>query len=142
MSIQYFCVVVLSITSLWEEVGFYFTQHNHFIVSTYGTNSVGLSSNIVITDSFPVKNTFGVMPVFPHKPYFESASRDGLETFHLYEAKRRMSAQDEFILYDFLGWMVSFCTVSISKASSSWSNTWKTTTTTKCMGSVKNKRNV
>jgi hypothetical protein len=28
-------------------------------------------------------------------------------------------AQLEFILYDFRGWMVSFCTVSISRASSS-----------------------
>lgn len=53
------------------------------------------------------------------RSYLESASRDGRETFHLYDAKRRMSAQDEFILYDFLGWMVSFCTVSISRASSS-----------------------
>ena len=35
-----------------------------------------------------------------------------------------MSAQEEFILYDLRGWMVSFCTVSISSASSSWSNTW------------------
>lgn len=33
-------------------------------------------------------------------------------------------AQELFILYDFRGWMVSFCTVSISSASSSWSNTW------------------
>jgi hypothetical protein len=33
-------------------------------------------------------------------------------------------AQELFILYDLRGWMVSFCTVSISSASSSWSNTW------------------
>lgn len=32
------------------------------------------------------------------KTYFESASRDGRETFHLYDANRRMSAQEEFIL--------------------------------------------
>lgn len=35
-----------------------------------------------------------------------------------------MSAQDEFILYDLRGCIVSFWTVSISKASNSWSNTW------------------
>ena len=40
-------------------------------------------------------------------------------------ACRLTSAQLEFILYDLRGWMVSFCTVSISSASSSWSNTWQ-----------------
>ena len=50
-----------------------------------------------------------------------SASSAGLDTCHLYAAKRRMSAHDEFILYDLRGWIVSFCTFSISKASSSWS---------------------
>jgi hypothetical protein len=34
-----------------------------------------------------------------------------------------MSAHELFILYDLRGWMVSFCTVSISSASSSWSKT-------------------
>ena len=40
--------------------------------------------------------------------YLESASRDGLDTFHLYAAKSRISAHELFILYDFLGWIVSF----------------------------------
>jgi hypothetical protein len=54
---------------------------------------------------------------------FCSAMMDGLDMVHLYAANSRMSAQEEFILYDLRGWMVSFCTVSISSASSSWSNT-------------------
>jgi len=55
---------------------------------------------------------------------------EGLDMGHLYDANRRMSAHDEFILYDLRGWMVSFCTVSISSASSSWSNTWHRSMTT------------
>ena len=50
---------------------------------------------------------------------FESANRDGLETFHLYVANSKISAQELFILYDFLGCIVSFCTVLISRASNS-----------------------
>ena len=57
------------------------------------------------------------------KSYFESASRDGFETFHLYDANSKISAQELFILYDFLGWIVSFWTVSIPNMSNSWSNT-------------------
>lgn len=57
--------------------------------------------------------------------YLESARREGLETFHLYAANNRISAHELFILYDLRGWMVSFWTVSISRASSSWSNTYK-----------------
>jgi len=61
---------------------------------------------------------------FSEKTSLVSAMRLGLDMAHLYAANSRMSAQDEFILYDLRGWMVSFCTVSISSASSSWSNTW------------------
>lgn len=60
-----------------------------------------------------------------YQTYLESARREGLETFHLYAANNRISAQELFILYDLRGWMVSFCTVSISRASSSWSNTYE-----------------
>ena len=56
--------------------------------------------------------------------YLESARIEGLETFHLYAANKRISAHELFILYDLRGWMVSFCTVSISRASSSWSKTY------------------
>jgi hypothetical protein len=35
--------------------------------------------------------------------YFVSASNDGLDTFHLYAENNKISAQEEFILYDFLG---------------------------------------
>lgn len=40
--------------------------------------------------------------------YFVSANKDGLETFHLYAENKRISAHEEFILYDFRGWIVSF----------------------------------
>ena len=61
---------------------------------------------------------------FSEKTSLVSAIRLGLDMAHLYAANSRMSAHDEFILYDLRGWIVSFCTVSISSASSSWSNTW------------------
>ena len=35
--------------------------------------------------------------------YLESANSDGRDTFHLYAANRRMSAQELFILYDLRG---------------------------------------
>lgn len=53
-----------------------------------------------------------------------SWSRDGLEMVHLYAANSRASAHEEFILYDLRGWIVSFCTFSMSSASSSWSKTY------------------
>ena len=68
--------------------------------------------------------------VVPSMTSFESVRSDGRVTFHLYDEKRRMSAQDEFILYDLRGWIVSFWTVSIWSASSSWSNTWHRSMTT------------
>ena len=64
-----------------------------------------------------------LVAVEPSYASFGSASSAGFDTCHLYAAKSRMSAQLEFILYDLRGWIVSFCTVSISSASSSWSNT-------------------
>ena len=57
-------------------------------------------------------------------------------TCHLYAAKSSTSAQDEFILYDLRGWMVSFCTVSISSASSSYKHTKKEKTIRKISRSL------
>jgi hypothetical protein len=51
--------------------------------------------------------------VVPSRLSLLSLSRDGREICHLYDEKRRMSEAEEFILYDFRGWIVSFCTVSI-----------------------------
>ena len=66
-----------------------------------------------------------LVAVEPSYASFGSASSAGFDTCHLYAAKSRMSAHDEFILYDLRGWIVSFCTLSISRASSSWSKTWQ-----------------
>lgn len=60
------------------------------------------------------------------------------------DARPHAPAQDEFILYDLRGWMVSFCTVSISSASSSWSNTWHRSMTCrrvlKCVAMISSKK--
>jgi len=73
----------------------------------------------------------------------ESVRSEGRVMFHLKDEKRRMSAHDEFILYDLRGSatsvaaasiadarIVSFWTVSIWSASSSWSKTWHMSMTT------------
>ena len=88
-------------------------------------------------------STQNLLLVAPSRTSLESVRSEGRVMFHLKDEKRRMSAHDEFILYDLRGSagsarsqlsfnarIVSFWTVSICSASSSWSKTWHMSMTT------------
>lgn len=98
------------------------TTGNQFKTNRKSWNKDGCHCNVWLHSAVIHKTFFVVTTEL--NTYLESAKRDGLETFHLYAANNRISAHELFILYDLRGWIVSFCTVSISRASSSWSKTY------------------
>jgi len=101
-------------------------QHNAYLVKTYERFFDNYKTMAVITQSIITETQYCKQRVNSRvckTTDLVSASSDGREMFHLYAANRRISAHELFILYDLRGWIVSFCTVSMPNASSSWSNT-------------------